>query len=348
MYSFTLASSSDVRVYATPLTDFGTPQISLRQASCTPASAELTCATGAPNASLFARALPAGKYYLGVSASAPSDLELELDVRAPTRPPPDEGCVAPPALLPNQTLDLTLANHTDAVNLDCLAGAPDASYALALSERSDVLLVERIAQGDTGAVSLAAPSCSQQARLSCATSDVSPVRARASALAPGDYRVVAESASGNPVSLTAFTRRAVPEALVAVADDCSEPFQISPTGGRFRGNTANAHADFSAGCDVANQAKFGASDQLLRLELEQKSRVVLDMSGSKYSTMLSVRRGPSCPGIELTLACAAGYRGNTSFLDLVLEAGVYFVQVDGYAGDAGAWVLDVYVTPYSN
>jgi hypothetical protein len=82
------------------------------------------------------------------------------------------------------------------------------------------------------------------------------------------------------------------------------------------------------------------------LELKQKSRVVFDMSGSKYSTMLSVRRGPSCPGAELPLACAAGE--SASFLDLELESGDYFVQVDGYGGDAGAWVLDVYVTPDSN
>jgi hypothetical protein len=32
---------------------------------------------------------------------------------------------------------------------------------------------------------------------------------------------------------------------------------------------------------------------------------------------------------------------------LDLESGDYYVQVDGYGGAAGAWSLDVYVTPDS-
>lgn len=348
VYSFVLAEASDVRVFASPLDAFGVPQISLRDARCTPTSAELTCASGHPNAAIFARALPPGRYYVSVAASAPSDVELQLEVTAPSNAPLDEGCRSSPELEPNQTIDVSLADHTDAVNLGCLAGAPDASYALTLSESSDVLIVERIAQGDTGAVSLAEPACTKATRLACATSGASPVRTTKSSLPPGSYRVVAESAAGNPVSVTAFTRRALPEALVALADDCIAPFQISDAGGRFRGNTANAHADFSAGCDVPNQAKFGAPDQLLHLDLKKKSRVVLDMSGSAYETMLSVRRGPSCPGMELPLACAAGYGAARSFLDLELDDGDYYVQVDGYGGDSGAWVLDVYVIPEAN
>jgi hypothetical protein len=116
-------------------------------------------------------------------------------------------------------------------------------------------------------------------------------------------------------------------------------------GGRFQGNTANAHADYSAGCDVGNQAKGGAPDQMLHLVLKQKSRVILDMAGSSYATMLSVRTGATCPGTELSLACAAGYQTQRSYLDLDLDPGDYYVQVDGYAGAFGAWSLDVYVTP---
>jgi hypothetical protein len=84
---------------------------------------------------------------------------------------------------------------------------------------------------------------------------------------------------------------------------------------------------------------------MLHLALTAKSRVVLDMAGSNYWTMLSVRTGAICPGSEVELGCAAGYMPDRSFLDLELEAGDYFVQVDGYAGQAGAWSLDVYVTP---
>jgi len=171
------------------------------------------------------------------------------------------------------------------------------------------------------------------------------VRARAYAVAPGTYRVVAESLLGDPISLTAFTRPAVPATLVALADDCSAAFEVPSFGGRFQGNTANAHADYSAGCDVGNQPKNGAPDQMLHLALSRKSRVIFDMADSSYATMLSVRSGTACPGTELPLSCAAGYLPERSYLDLDLDAGDYYVQIDGYAGAFGAWSLDVYVTP---
>jgi hypothetical protein len=34
-----------------------------------------------------------------------------------------------------------------------------------------------------------------------------------------------------------------------------------------------------------------------------------------------------------------------SFLDLTLDAGTYFVQIDGFDGDYGRWLLDAYVEP---
>ncbi len=348
VYSFTLPEARDLRVFANPLDDYGVPELSLRNAGCKSASDELTCRVGSPGLALYARALPAGQYFLSVASSGPGDVDVRLEESAATSPPADQGCASPPAITSGQTLDLSLNDHSDAVDLGCLAGAPDSSHSLTLSEASDVLLVARISANDTAAVSLALPTCSEQTSLSCGVSSTSPVRARAYAVAPGAYRAVVESALGSPVTLTAFTRKAAPATLVAFADDCSAPFEIPAAGGRFKGNTANLHADFSAGCDVANQAKNGAPDQLLHLRLDTKSRVVLDMAGSTYSTMLSVRSGATCPGIELPLSCAAGLVAARSFLDLDLESGDYYVQVDGYgAGQAGAWSLDVYVTPDS-
>ncbi len=344
VYTFTLDQAQDVRIFANPLDSYGVPTISLRSAGCNKATDELTCRVGAP-AALFARALPAGTYFVSVSASGPSDVDVRLELAPVTSAPVDQGCANAEALAPGQSVDLSLADHADAVNTGCLSGAADSSHSLSVTESSDILLVERISSHDTGAVSLATPACTQEARLACGTAATSPVRARAFAVPAGNYRVIAESSLGTPVSLTAFTRRAAPASLVALADDCSEPFEIPTSGGRFQGNTANAHADFSAGCDVGNQIQGGAPDQILHLALKVKSRVVLDMGGSKYATLLSVRAGASCPGTELPLACAAGYRSDRSFLDLDLAPGDYYVQVDGYAGDDGAWSLDIYVTP---
>ena len=89
----------------------------------------------------------------------------------------------------------------------------------------------------------------------------------------------------------------------------------------------------------------GAKDQLLRLVLAQPKRVVLNMDGSTYSTVLDVRSGLTCPGTEVPDACYAGPTGTRSFLDLKLAAGTYYLQIDGFNRDEGAWNLDVRVIP---
>jgi hypothetical protein len=356
VYDFTLDVAQDVRVFANPLDSYGVPELSLRNSRCSAASDELTCRVGTP-ASLFARALPAGQYFVSVASTGPSDINLQLEESAPTTPPADEGCASPPALVLADTVDLDLSDHADAVNLGCLPGAPDSTHSLTLTQASDVLLEGASSNNDTVAVSLGEANCAAATRLACGLSTSTPVsatqvftsaaRARAYGVPPGTYRAVAESAAGNPVSLTAFARPAQPTTLVAFADDCSAPFEIPATGGHFQGNTANANPDYDAGCDIGNQAPGGAPDQMLHLKLAAKSRVVLDMAGSNYSTMLSVRTGATCPGTEVPLGCAAGYVPDRSFLDLDLDSGDYYVQVDGYAGDSGAWSLDVYVAPDS-
>ncbi len=81
----------------------------------------------------------------------------------------------------------------------------------------------------------------------------------------------------------------------------------------------------------------------MKFTLATKKRVVFDMQGSAYATLLDVRRGETCPGLEMPGACSVGYDASRSYLDLTLEPGTYWVQVDGYDGDAGTWFLDVRV-----
>ena len=73
--------------------------------------------------------------------------------------------------------------------------------------------------------------------------------------------------------------------------------------------------------------------------------MIFDMKGSSFATMLSIRTGKFCPGTELPRACAPGYRASRSYLDLDLQAGDYFIQIDGYDGAYGSWKLDVFTAP---
>ena len=84
---------------------------------------------------------------------------------------------------------------------------------------------------------------------------------------------------------------------------------------------------------------------MLTLTLPQPQRVVLDMEGSQYTTILDVFQGPTCPGSPVTNGCYVGFGPRRSFLDLELTTGQYWVVVTGYSGGKGAWALDVRVLP---
>jgi hypothetical protein len=59
--------------------------------------------------------------------------------------------------------------------------------------------------------------------------------------------------------------------------------------------------------------------------------------------LLNIRQGAECPGQEVTDLCVVGVGEDQSYVDTVLPAGEYFLQVDGYAGSFGAWSLDVFL-----
>ena len=303
---------------------------------------ELACAVGA-QANLVARSLAAGTYYVAVSASAPTDVQLEATSRAPSDVPRDETCVGAPALPINRTIDVALGDHGDDIDLPCAPrGAVDAAYALDLAAPSDVLLVERIANDDKGGLALFGATCDlvTDAKV-CGSSATSPVRVSLRGVPAGSYRAVVESSHRNDVQLTALVRPSIAPSLVPFADTCSSALLIDESGGFFQGNTDNAQGDYSAGCDAAGVGGGGAPDQLLKLVLSSKKRVIFNMQGSGYATLLDVRKGETCPGTEVPQGCSVGYDVNRSFLNLTLDAGTYWVQVDGFAGSSGTWFLDV-------
>jgi hypothetical protein len=160
---------------------------------------------------------------------------------------------------------------------------------------------------------------------------------------PGEFRAVAETERGIETAIELFTRPATPTTLVHRSDECEDAVLIPETGGRFEGNTANAFADYEASCDVGGQSAFGAPEQMLRLALSERRRVVFDLAGSAYDTLIVLREASECPGTELTNTCVPGYVDGRSFLETVLEPGEYWVQIDGFNGESGKWTLEVFL-----
>jgi len=342
-YSFSLTQPQDVRVSASSLQGSGTPIVGLRDPACVGAGDELSCRRGS-SGPLYDRALPAGTYVVTVAATSPIDATLLVEIAPPTAAPPDQSCVSSPAIASNATLAFDLGDHTEAIKDGCFPGNPNAAYDLTLSGASDVLLVERIAQSvDEGAVSLDPPACATN--IACATGGT-PVRAGKRNVPAGDYRAVVADQLGQQGTLEALVRPTVAPTIVPAggADTCASAVDVS-AGGFFTGDTSIAHADYSNPCDDPTTLPGGAPDQVLALNLSAPQRVVLDMEGSGYTTILDVRQGPSCPGTPLPNACYVGFTAQKSFLDLELQAGAYSIIIDGYALDRGAWDLDVRVLP---
>ncbi len=333
--SFSLEQPADVTLVAEAQNDLGVPVISLLGADC---KTELTCRHSQPGR-LFVRGLAAGQYNVLVAGSAPDDVSIRLETAAVSDAPPGEGCDDAQPLVAGVEQIVDLSDHEDAVYTKCLVGAPDATFGFELKDKRDVALIGRFSDGDDGAVSLSDTSCDGN---DICREGLTTQRAVRYALPAGSYRAIIESTRGNPVGLSRFERAALPAVHVPFADNCDGLVTIPEQGGRFTGNTSNAFADFQAGCDVGGQDEGGAPDQILKLSLSSPHRVIFDMQGSSYQTILSVRQGQICPGVELPLACAPGYLASRSYLDLDLQAGDYFVQIDGYDGDSGAWKLDVF------
>lgn len=339
-YAFTLTEPRDVRVFASTLAGSGAPVVSLRDdASC---ASELRCRVGSAPA-LFARALPAGTHVIAVAGTTQLDASVLVKTYPPTTAPATQSCATAPALVPNTKVPVDLSAQEDALRNGCLSGGLAAAYTLDLAAPSDVLAVGRFVQSTLGGVSISAPACGTADLLVC-RDGTTPVRVSRRNLAAGSWRVVVANTNGQPAELTAFVRPTVAPTAVTASDGCVGTTVIPSSGGFFTGDTTGKQADFGSACDAPGTGIGGAPDQLLRLDLAQKKRVVLDMSGSTYATLLAIRQGAACPGIEVPDACYAGFSpGTRSFLERVLDPGTYWLQVDGYNGDKGTWNLDVRV-----
>lgn len=341
-YAFTLAQPSDVRIFASTLVGDGDPVVSLRDASCTD---ELRC-RGSAALPLFARNLAAGTHVLTVAGTTQLDASILVKTYPPTPPPPNQSCATAPPIAFNTTISVDLSSQEDAIKNGCLPGGPAAAYALTLTEPSDVLVIGRFPMNESGAVALNGPACTTADLVAPCTMGQTPQRVSKRNLAAGTYRVVIADELGQTAQLSVLVRPAVPPTTIgATSDTCLDAFTMPSAGGFFVGDTTTVTADFGAGCDAPGQPIGGAKDQIMKLDLAQARRVVFDMTGSFYTTILDIRQGAMCPGTEVTNACYVGFSAGKSFLDLTLASGTYWVQVDGYNGDRGPWDLDVRVLP---
>lgn len=343
-YAFTLTQPQNVRVYASASRGSGQPIIGVRAPHCTDAADELGCET-AGKIGLLEEDLQPGTYVVTLGATAPIDATLDVELSTATPPGPDQTCAGPPAIMPNGRVSFDLSANESAIKDGCYAQGPDAAYDLSLAATSDVLLIERIPQTDVGGVSLDGPACDMASKLACDV-EGTPVRIGRRYVPAGDYRVVVADELGLQGTVDALVRDTVAPTVLpsGAAASCAAAVDIS-NGGYFIGDTGTVAQDFTSGCDSPTSPPGGEQAQVLSLNLAHDQRVVFDMEGSDYETLLDVREGPACPGAPTVNGCYVGFSSQRSFLDMELTAGPYFVLVSGFDGAKGTWGLDVRILP---
>ena len=120
-------------------------------------------------------------------------------------------------------------------------------------------------------------------------------------------------------------------------DLCAGSLPLSA--GATTGSTCAAADNVAPSCGSS-----GGADVFYTLVLAVRSRVVASSVGSGFDTVLHVRSG-SCTGSEVACDNDGGGAG-TSRLDVVLDAGTYYLVVDGNgAAASGPFAVSTTITP---
>ncbi len=154
----------------------------------------------------------------------------------------------------------------------------------------------------------------------------------------GDW-VAATWSGAAPV--TAGVAHPAPEEAQAGGGTCASPIPL--VAGTVTGNTRRGQADHSASCTSSP-----SNEVVYRLVLEKRQRVVLDLD-APFDTVMYMR-DRECEAESAEIACnddrpaRSGMptsQAHSSRIDEVFDPGTYFVFVDGYGNEAGAYRLDL-------
>jgi len=159
--------------------------------------------------------------------------------------------------------------------------------------------------------------------------------------APGTYTLVLTMRRGSGDFVTAaWSGGARDDAAIAGeiaaksgAGTCESPIPLAA--GTYNASTARGESENEGSC-----ANTVSRELVYRLELATRQRVSIEVD-PRFDAVLYLRRD-DCSNAEGEVACSDDTpRGHTSRVDEVLDPGTYFVFVDGYNSEAGAFKMSV-------
>ncbi len=320
------------------------------RAACTDIAREVACNDDAEDIShsRINTVLPAGTYYVftdGYTPNAQGNYTLQADL-APVvgGNTPGDTCLDAIPLTPGTPVEGNTFLAHDDLRPSCAAQADgyDVVYRLNVTSRSRVRLwfdqsdlLER-GSGDQLTVTVTR-DCAQVSAATCQTNVFGEARAYDQVLDPGQYYVVVDSAS--PRRFGRFRLNARLDDPQALERACRTAPLLVP-GRQVTGTTAGTDR-FQATC--AGSAR--SPENLYRLVVRARSNVRVALSTPNHDGALYIRS--TCTDASTERACnddAADTRH--SLIETQLDPGTYTVFVDGFSsGNAGAYTLDVQVTP---
>ncbi len=299
--------------------------------------------------SLVTTVLDAGRYFVYADGFAPGatgnyTLNAELSPEPPTGGPADD-CNGPGVVTPGQSVTTESFAARDDVAGSCGGtGAPDTVYRVDLRARSRVTAI--LTRPQFSGVMYIQSTCGDATSESRCLPFVRGGQGRIDAvLNRGSHFIVIDGDSptafgGAQLDVTAQDAAGVERACRAA------PLLVS--GQTINGDTTTGSDNFQASC--AGNAM--SNDVLYRLQLRRRQRVRLTLN-SAYDGALHMRR--DCLDQTTELACNDDFEGQpgvamvpgqrVAFIETTLDAGTYFVIVDGFhQGSAGTYSLTTQVS----
>lgn len=308
---------------------------------CADPSTELACNDDHRDTrhSLLTTTVDAGRYYVfadGYGQGATGDFSLEAQL-GPVAGAGGAGdtCASPNAHVPGQDLMADTFAAADDMAGSCGGqGAPEVVYRLDLQSRTRV----RAALVDTEFQ----PVLYLQRTCGSAATDVVCIDPAAgtpldTTVPPGTYYLVVDGAT--PDSFGSAQVSLQLDDLGALEQSCRTAPAIRP-GTQITADTTGSTDRFQATCAGGTQSP----ELVYRLTLRRRQRVRISSEQTDWDGAVYVRQ--DCTDATTEVACNDDAGDNRhSMIETVLDAGTYFVFVDGYAsGNQGRFTLDVDVS----
>lgn len=331
------------------------PVIALRT-DCAMARSEIGCGFTMPGGdrATIVTEVGQGTYFLWVDSENEVGGDFELELTFDDAPRVDS-CTVPGVLRGTELIDVSgeTIGLSDDVAASCGGmGTPDAVYSLTLDQARRVRIEAVGLSGFRPTVALRRTCTDVASELACAPalSTTSTATIDLPSLEPGAWSVIVDGPPSGTISGRFRLRVTLSEPVPAPTNDtCATSLELLPMSGSgtvtVQGDTTRAKND-AVGCDGTGPELVYA----LQLPTAQRLRaLVTPLAGGRLLPALYLRRENQCPS-ELTreqLFCvAAGQAGFPALLEVPrLEAGRWYLFVDGKAGTSGAFDLSVELSP---